>query len=271
MFRNLLKIAAATIVVAGALGTSVAAAGTSQLSYHGDWVQTTPKVYVLFWGNWDKSGDPYNVKPYLIRFYKGLGGSSFAQILTQYSMSCKAVKINCSGFQLVSNPSNVFGGWYVAQGLPAHPTTKQIEAEVRLFEKAVGNVSASAQYVIALPHGHADAYSAKAKACGWHDFTAAAGYDVSYTVMPYQPDTPGCGTTRNKIDGVTITAGHEFAESATDPFLASWVGGKGEEIADLCEDDAPALVKFGTGTFAVQPLWSNQAFHSTGKGCVYTA
>jgi hypothetical protein len=268
MFRNLLKIAAATIVATAALGANVAAAGTSssQLSYRGDWIQTTPKVYVLFWGDWSKNGDPYNVKPYLIRFYKGLGGSSFAQILTQYSMSCAAVKINCSGLRHVGNPGTMFVCWYTAHGLPEHPTTKQLKGEVRLFEKVVGDKSASAQYVIALPHRHADVYSTKRGACGWHSYTVAAGYDVSYTVMPYQPDHAGCGTNRNKIDGVTITAGHEFGESVTDPFLNSWISRNGKEIADVCEDADAGLVRFSTGTFAVQPLWSNKA-----RACVYTA
>src|SRR5262249_14335292 len=125
----------------------------------------------------------------------------------------------------------------------------------------------NAQYVIALPHGHIDKDDqGNGNSCGWHDYTPVGGYDVSYTVMPYQPDIPACGTTRNKVDGVTITAAHEFAESATDPYLGSWVSAKGDEIADICEDQSPALVQFGTGTFAVQPIWSNQA-----KGCVYTA
>jgi hypothetical protein len=46
--------------------------------------------------------------------------------------------------------------------------------------------------------------------CGWHDATEIAG-GVPFTNLPYQSDSPNC-------DGVTITAGHEYAESITDPY-----------------------------------------------------
>jgi serine protease len=278
MFRNLLKIAAATIVVAGALGAQVAAAGTSalQLTYHGDWVQTNPKVYILFWGNWN-NGDPYGAKNYLIRFYQGLGGSSYSQILTQYSMNCKTTKLNCNGNQPVTNPTSIYGNWYYDANIPAHPTKQQIAAEVNRFEKAVAHdygsdvaLAASTQYVIALPNGHTDTHSTKNQACGWHNYTTVAGDDVTYTVLPYQ-NIRGCDTTPNHLDAFSITAGHEFAESVTDPFLASWFSAKGDEIADLCEDDPYDYIQLRTGTFAVQPIWSQAAYRATGKGCVLSA
>jgi hypothetical protein len=58
------------------------------ITYKGGWTQTSPRIYVLFWGDWSSKGDPYNVQNYLWRFYSGVGGSAWNNLNTQYGYSC---------------------------------------------------------------------------------------------------------------------------------------------------------------------------------------
>jgi hypothetical protein len=65
-----------------------------------------------------------------------------------------------------------------------------------------------------------------------------------------------------RLDAFSIVEGHEYAESITDPQLGSgYVDSGGAEIGDACESDFQMinLATGATGSFAVQPLWSNNA------------
>ena len=109
--------------------------------------------------------------------------------------------------------------------------------------------------------------------CAWHSNSG----NISYTNLPYVTDAgAACGANVNGLGanaGITIIAGHEFAETETDPFPASgWVDRIGAENGDKCAwiksgQGAIATISLSTGTFAVQSLWSN-AFNSGAGGCV---
>ncbi|MGA3148180.1 MAG: pentapeptide repeat-containing protein, partial [Acidimicrobiales bacterium] len=70
------------------------------------------------------------------------------------------------------------------------------------------------------------------------------------------------------LDGVSITEGHELAESITDPEADGWFddGHPPEEIADKCQADEDYDIGAGGRTFAVQQVWSDAA-----GGCVVIA
>ena len=77
-----------------------------------------------------------------------------------------------------------------------------------------------------------------------------------------------CGANFNGLGntaGVTIVAGHEMAETITDQFPnGGWLDRNGEENGDKCAwSSATAKEPMGTGSFPVQPLWSNAS-----SGCV---
>jgi serine protease len=66
------------------------------------------------------------------------------------------------------------------------------------------------------------------------------------------------------FDGFSIVGGHELAEALTDPFPSSgWLDSSGAENADKCAWISLANTLLSTGSFAVQPLWSNAM-----PGCV---
>jgi hypothetical protein len=69
-------------------------------------------------------------------------------------------------------------------------------------------------------------------------------------------------------DGFSIVEGHEFAESVTDPLLTAWrdpADDFGGEIGDKCAWQGVAAGTFSTGSFAVQPLWSNSLYAQIGR------
>ena len=71
----------------------------------------------------------------------------------------------------------------------------------------------------------------------------------------------GCGanSVAGDLDGFSITAGHEYAETITDPDPGTgWVAPDGEENGDLCAWQNLHTIDLSSGSFAVQPTWSNQ-------------
>ena len=69
----------------------------------------------------------------------------------------------------------------------------------------------------------------------------------------------GASSVRSRLDGFSIVAGHEYSEAVTDPMPASgWVDSRGEENADKCAWMHLHAITLATGTFAVQPTWSNK-------------
>jgi hypothetical protein len=87
---------------------------------------------------------------------------------------------------------------------------------------------------------------------------------LSYTVLPYIPDASvSCGQGSvdipGTLDGVSIVAGHEVAETQTDPQIGSgWIDANGDEIADKCAWFNLQNTQFAAGSsYPTQPLWSN--------------
>ena len=117
--------------------------------------------------------------------------------------------------------------------------------------------------------------------CGWHDYNG----NVPYTNLPYMLDAGQlCGEnwinkgTTGLADGVSMIAGHEYAETATDPEPPNgWADNAdpwGGEIGDKCVwggslwggHDAQGNVTLPAGTFAMQSLWSNKV-----RACMITS
>jgi hypothetical protein len=261
-------------------GGASTASVSSYLSYKGGWTQTAPKIYVLFWGDWSSTGDPQSERNYLLQFYSGVGGSAWNSTNTQYGYSCGTNALGCSNGVRIQNPAGQLRGYaYDSIAVPASPTVAQLEAEAQKAANYWSDRSVNAQYVIALPHGHLDQKSILQNFCAWHNYTWSLGSAISYTAFPYIPDRPTCGANKvnsgaaGTLDGVSILAGHEYVESMTDPFPNSWLDPDSNENADKCLQWQYAgyfrNTQFTTGTFAVEPNWSNYALQTIGSGCVF--
>ena len=245
---------------------------TAKLLYHsGGAIQTTPRIYLVFWGSqWTTSaGDPYGVANRLHYFYSGLGGSSINNVMKQYSDS--------AGRQF-TNATGQYKGWVRYTGtLPASPTIAQMAAVAKWAAAYMGDYNYNAQYVIALPNGYVDAYSRSGAACAWHNWTTAGSGWVTYTALPYSPSMSNCGRnyvnagSAGTMDGVTINAWHEYAETVNDPGVNAWYDVDGSENADKCSWKNLANKTLVNGyTFPVQPAWSNAWRTTYGNGCLYS-
>ncbi|MEA3204354.1 MAG: hypothetical protein QOI63_2036 [Thermoplasmata archaeon] len=247
------------------------ASGSGNLGYHGGEVQHAPKVYLVFWG-WH-GADPSGVAPRLVGFFTGVGGSSWMASQTQYTDATGAV----------GNPTGQLAGvWHDDTdprapdpdlGFPDSGEGVMLEA---VAAAAHFGYDADADYIIATPSGHSTAGFAAngGPYCAWHSWTgintqAHGVLPIAFTNLPYQPDAgASCGRnfvnagTAGLLDGVTIVAGHEYAEAITDPHLDAWYDAAGYENADKCSwngtpGDPSGNIVLSTGTFAVQALWSN--------------
>src|SRR6267154_567228 len=75
-------------------GSVHAAATTNDLFYHGGTggigVETAPKIYLVLWGSQWNNNDPSGEAAILESFYRGVGGSSWLNSVTQY---CQVVAV----------------------------------------------------------------------------------------------------------------------------------------------------------------------------------
>jgi hypothetical protein len=269
--------AASGAEAAAAAPSSQAASGealSTMLRYHGGVVQTSPRLYLIYWGaSWLSDGDPDGVASRLNAFYKGLGGSGYAEVLRQYAGSTTTF----------TNPVRQYRGWRRdTSPVPAHPTKAQLETVVRRAATALNDFSYNAQYVVATPWGVSDQRVLDHHWCAWHSMTAAgpAGHWVTFTSLPYMPYLDeigmGCGGgavngLRGVLDGVTILAAHEYGESVNDPGFDGWFDAEGEEIADKCSWTNLANYTLLNGlSFPVQPQWGNRWMRQQGSGCLYS-
>ncbi|GAB2723532.1 hypothetical protein GCM10010442_50930 [Kitasatospora kifunensis] len=211
-------------------------------------VQTAPQIYVDYWG-W--TSDPAGVAPYLNQFYSSVGASPWLATVQQYGAD--------------SSPNLLAGTWSDPAPVPAVPTDAQIQAEAVSAAQHFGAAaSVNTQIIVATPTGHSTAGFGSSY-CGYHGAVAAMP-SITYTDLPYMPDAAGsCGAgsangSGGTLDGVSIVAGHEMAETITDPLSNGWRDtGTGAEIADKCAWVNIGDTNLSGNTFAMQPLWSNNS------------
>jgi Ricin-type beta-trefoil lectin domain/IPT/TIG domain len=243
-----------------------------RVTYNGGPVQQHPVVYLVFWGPWwysstNPSGGGAALENELSQLFDGgIGevGDAWSVTLAQYKDSSGL------GPQL---GAGVWGGSAVDSGSTPPPvaTNAQIAAEAAAWAdhwKVAGDVNA--QIIVVSPHLDDPGGGFPANYCAWHDQTSdAQGKFVAYTNLPYLPDAGAACGGADAADA-SIVAGHEFAETVTDPgaeatsgVRGAWYDGPGsanpdgDEIADKCQWFELGNVTMPDGTFLMQRLWSN--------------
>ncbi len=279
-FHAILAVAVWFLIVSTTGSTSLFA--VDNLIDHNGLVLTTPRLFVIYWGADWQSGfnDAYSGLPsvtyqsYLESFLNGVGGGRWLGTQMQYRNS--------------TSPQGVIAGKWVdaTNFLPATPTQGQIEEEVRRAAEHF-NVSSDPQavHLIALPPGHGDTLfvGKGGGACAWHSRAWNNNIFNSrfypYITLPYMPDAPGKNVPgcwafsvnngfdfsgHGIFDGVSKVAGHEWAETLTDPRIDAWyddiwnnLNKDGGETGDKCNGMTINNIGAGGDYFAVQPLWSN--------------
>ncbi len=262
---------------------AIRTAGTN-LVYQGGAVETTPVVYISWWGTqWNTgfSTGGYTSKQaqtYITDFFNNIGGTSWDNINTQYCQGIAIGSTSCgSGGTHITNPTGQLAGtWVDTTSVPNHPTQSQIQNAATRLMNHFGGYNANATYFVFTPTRHSMSGFGTSW-CAWHD-EPTSGTNMAYAYMPYIPDAgANCGMnfvnpTNNSygngyFDGFSIVGGHEYAEAMTDPHPErtttnfGWItstGSNGEEIGDLCAWASNSTdITVGSHSDAVQPLWSN--------------
>jgi serine protease len=229
------------------------------LTYGGGPVLVAPKMYVILWG-YKKAGDPDHVATLLQAYAQSIGGSDYNNIVTQYYQMPGKKKV------AIKNPSNQFGGvWDDETPIPKSPDDGQVAAEA-LRGVAHFGYDPNGSYFVATAHGHASQGFYK-QFCAYHSSVTSGKDVVPYINFPYTPDGgKSCGVNfikppsdeGGKVEGVTIVAGHELAESVTDPDpYDGWNSVEGE-IADMCQWVGIQNDPFGKSSWTSQPLFSDK-------------
>ncbi len=245
--------------------------GNNNLSYGGGPVQTSPVVYISWWGpEWgtvSSSGGYTNEQAmaYTEGFFGGVGTTSWNNVVGQYCQGVASGAQSCpSGSAFIDTASSTYGGsWNDTTSVPNRPSQSQIAAAAVRAMQHFG-YHADATYMVFTPSGKS-MRGFGTQWCAWHSSTSSGSGTVAYAYIPYLPDAgSSCGMdfvnkTSGYFDGFSIVAGHEYSEAETDPHPSSgWVDGNGAENADKCAwSSASANITINGKPYAVQPTWSN--------------
>jgi Putative Ig domain/Ricin-type beta-trefoil lectin domain len=244
------------------------------VQWNGGPVQHNPHVYLLLWGpNWSTDPGQEATATYLENFYSGLGvepEDNWSTEVTQYKDGV--------GPPTFTGPV-LAGIWQDTSSPPTDGELGQVglAAEADAFTMTMGVTDLpDAQVVVATQSGTCpDGFDAPMCTggsgggyCAWHSYS-----NEPFINLPYILDAgAACGqdfvNPDGTYDGLTMAAGHEYAETITDPDPTSgwWDPDdpSGGEIADKCAFSPFSHdVTLSTGVFAMQPLWSNKV-----GGCV---
>jgi len=184
----------------------------------------------------DTNGKLYSSKTlqtYLNSFFTNVGGSGWANVQTQYCNGVLAGSTSCvGGTGFVTNPLHQL------KGVRTDPTPVPDDIIAAGLAQNLVDDPIAQEAIRASAHFK---------------------YDAQATYIILTPPS-------------TIATGHEYAEAVTDPdnFASDqdgWNDIQGSENGDKCAWMNTQNISLGGHAFAVQPLWSNEAFDATGNGC----
>jgi serine protease len=253
----------------------------------------------------DTDGKTYSSKTlvnYLNTFVKNLGGSPWMAVQTQYCRGIAAGSATCAGdpnAQYIQNPKGQLKGVWIdpapvpdaiiANGLAENLTDDPIASEA-MRAAAHFKYDPNAVYIIMTPPR--PVATGQPAYCGYHSQTTSIdGYGnpfrLQYAFIPWQNTSwpglgQGCGLHNvnaksnsfgNGIfDSWSIVVGHEYGEAITDPdaFFGAqdrWNDDQTSENGDKCAWTETQNITLAGHPFAVQPMWSNEAFDAGKDGC----
>ncbi|HET9730483.1 MAG TPA: PPC domain-containing protein [Acidimicrobiia bacterium] len=280
-----------------------------QLTYHGGRHNigvtiSAPRVYLVFWGSqWGAESPPGSLSfandwagmaPRVRALFQGIGtdNEQWSGVMTQYCEGVPGGATSCpASARHVPYPTGgtLAGTWVdTALAAPGTSTPRQIASEALRAAVHFGNTTSAAnrnaQYmIVSAASTHPNGFP-NGGWCAWHDWSGdyanlATYGDIAFTNLPYIPTAgTNCGAnfvnadSSGDLDGVTIVAGHEYAETITDQNPSGgWLDSSGWENADKCAwrplgtVGGADNVAFSTGNFAMQGTWSNDT-----KRCALT-
>ncbi len=258
--------------------------GALNLTWQGGPVQEQPTAYAIFWGShWQNQGSPSSDAQLVESYFQDVGGTAFANILTQYH------DVNAH----ISNDLHFGGAWFDTSAPPTDfscllPTVEDTAIQSEVVSAIATNgwpVSGNATYFVYTPPGTVvNSASAggcpvhlyiKSKSvtqtCGYHFYLSSLGVAYATIMYPGQlslcrvPTSPNGDIAAESM--ISITS-HEQFEAITDPQILSvdghlsangWFDSGGEEIGDKCAWNFSAGLTHlnNGGVFEIQTEFSN--------------
>ena len=254
----------------------------------------------------DTDGKLYSSKTlqtYLDSFFGGVGGSPWANVQTQYCKDVLPGSTSCvGGTGFVTNPKDQLKGvWTDPTPVPddiVASASRRTSSTTRSRRRRCGRrrtSSTTRARRTSSSRRRATIATGQPVYCGYHSQTTSVDglgnpYRIQYAFIPWlNTNWPGVGTGgcgmhnvnatsdafgNGVFDGYSIVTGHEYAEAVTDPGQLPHRPGRLErrpgerERRQVRVDSTRRTSRSASHQFAVQPLWSNEAYDATGNGCV---
>jgi hypothetical protein len=218
---------------------------------HGGSVLPTSHVYAIYWGP-----VPSDISDALFSFFSGFGGSSYANIMTQYMRGVPPAPPASTYTSLPPDPS----------APPSRsPSVSTIVNEVCASLGGGAPDPAGVYFVIT------SNFPRSANFCAWHATGTCNGSSIAVAYLPNVTGVSGCGVTSlgsnpfsNGGQSIANVAAHELSESITDQLINAWYDSSGQEIGDKCAWQFGSAVTLSNGIeWQLQEEWSN-----SNSGCV---
>jgi hypothetical protein len=242
-----------------------AAAGTSNLIYHGGPVMTSNTNYTFYWSPSGASAYPAGYQAGIDQYLEGLahdsgGDQNVDSVATQYANA---------GSEAVAYDSHFAGAILDTDPYPKNGCKKaticltdaQLQAELSSYISQQGLPNdLQHEYFILTPPGVEDCFEASGAECSagsstpsycaYHGSFASGGGEIVYANDPYVAGISGCDDGEHPNESPSDAAlqgglSHEHNESTTDPELNAWYGPEGNENGDKCRTFV-AGSEFGT-------------------------
>jgi hypothetical protein len=203
---------------------------TPNITYRGGPVMGTPNVYLIWYGNWNRTNgsDTLEGQTIVNDFLYGLSGSPYYVTNASYS-----------------TPSGLFN----VKGA----STDSYSQGSTLSDRKVANIVANAINSGALPKDGNGIYFVLSSSdvaetsgfcsryCGWHTYGTLGGTNIKYAFVGNSnrclnacaAQTSGPNGNAG-VDGMVSVIAHELEEANTDPNLNAWYDANGAEDADKC-------------------------------------
>jgi hypothetical protein len=220
-----------------------------------NYVMTGPRVYLIFWGSrWNDSTTKdtssvytnYQARLLLSNFFSALAGGDWANTLTQYCEGVPQGSASCSGnpsATYISNPTALVMGTWVDTSDPLPGTVDYVAARAEAVAAFNHFADGNGIYMVFTPSGVSWDLFGSDNPCAWHDEADAHAPEITFGIVPYQPDRGfNCGEGAVNplvfnaasggygdgwFDGLTMVTAHEYAEVVTDPFSGGWYDSTG--------------------------------------------
>ena len=198
-----------------------------------------------------------------------------------------------AGTPVVDTDGYPANGCKPAPGFTACITDAQLRNELRGVASSEKLPTDLAHfYPVFLPPGveteDIDGTNSASAYCGYHRAFGSGSDQTVYGDLTYPPSNGGCDTGQApngnlRADGEVSTFAHELNEAITDPLNPQygWFDGKGNEIADMCDDNYGGALGSTSATnpsgteynqvinghkYYTQELFSNLAYAKSGVG-----